>query len=64
MAEVIIWVAVIIFLIVLLGSDEIAKILGARKSKTLGIEHERTEQKRLELEIAKVNAGLKSSLED
>ncbi|MEP6710529.1 MAG: hypothetical protein ABJA64_02325 [Candidatus Saccharibacteria bacterium] len=63
MAETISVVALVIFFIFLFASDGIAKILSARKSKDVDIEKERTAQKRLDLEIAKVNAGLVSSSE-
>ena len=56
-------IVLIIYFTVLFGSDGVAKILSARKSKQLEIEKEITEQKRLDLEIAKVNAGLVTSSE-
>ena len=62
MAEAIGTVAVVVFFILLFCSDNIAEIISARKSKELEIEKQRTEQKRLDLEIAKVQSADKTQV--
>jgi len=57
MAGAVTTVVLLVIMLIFFGSDEISQILSARKSKQLEIEKERTEQKRLDLEIAKANAG-------
>jgi len=63
MGETILGVVVATIFAIMFFSDEIAQVISARKSKQLEIEKELTEQKRLDLEIVKVNAGLVPSTE-